>query len=148
LNEALEAFRQLALTGEKGGFGGSFGEIYSLQGDYPGAIRSLEAYRRLHPGMDARYYAVLARAYYAVGRKREAQAILDMLLARSREGGNSYMIAILYAGIGEPVQALYWLERCASVRNENIIMIKVDPEFANLRSEPRYQALLKQIGLN
>jgi hypothetical protein len=33
------------------------------------------------------------------------------------------------------------------VRNENIILIKVDPEFASIRSEPRFQAILKRIGL-
>jgi hypothetical protein len=57
------------------------------------------------------------------------------------------MLAMLYSGIGKPDQALDWLERCDSVRNENIILIKVDPEFASIRSEPRFQAILKRIGL-
>lgn len=58
------------------------------------------------------------------------------------------MLAMIYAGIGKPDQALEWLERCDSVRNENIVLIKVDPEFTSIRAEPRFQSLLQRIGLN
>jgi TolB-like protein/Tfp pilus assembly protein PilF len=148
LGQAVDAYDQYARTFHAN-VDASIGEIYALQGDHANAIRMIEGYRKSHANMNARYEAVLARSYQTVGRTREAQEILDMLLRRSRERdfGNSYMLAMLYSGIGKPDQALDWLERCDSVRNENIILIKVDPEFASIRSEPRFQAILKRIGL-
>jgi serine/threonine-protein kinase len=149
LDEAAEAYRQTALVLQMN-MDASLGEIYALQGDHSKAIQLIETYRAGHPDMDARYHAVLARSYHATGREKEAQAILAMLLAKApeRDFGNSYMLAILYAGIGDRPRALDWLERCDSVRNENVVLSRVDPELAQLRDEPRYQAILKRIGLD
>jgi tetratricopeptide (TPR) repeat protein len=149
LDEAAEAYRQTALVLQMN-MDASLGEIYALQGDHSKAIQLIETYRAGHPDMDARYHAVLARSYHATGREKEAQAILAMLLAKApeRDFGNSYMLAILYAGIGDRRRALDWLERCDSVRNENVVLSRVDPELAQLRDEPRYQAVLKRIGLD
>ncbi len=150
VTEALEAYGRVAQGYQTDGLGASLGEMHVLLGEYSTAIELIEKYNAKHQDMDARYYAVLARAYHAVGREQDAHAILDMLLARSheRDFGNSYMLAILYAGLGERERALEWLERCDSVRNENIVLTKVDPELASLRSEPRFEALLRRIGLD
>jgi len=149
LDEAAEAYRQTALVLEMN-MDASLGEISALQGDYPKAIQLIETYTASHTDMDARYFAVLARSYHATGREKEAQAILADLLTRApeRDFGNSYMLAMLYTGLGDRARALDWLERCDSVRNENIILSRVDPELAQLRDEPRYQAVLKRIGLD
>jgi hypothetical protein len=61
---------------------------------------------------------------------------------------NAYDIAIDYAVVGDKDQALIWLERALQARDSKITVIAVDPIFDNLRSDPRFVGLLRQMGLN
>jgi TolB-like protein/DNA-binding winged helix-turn-helix (wHTH) protein/Tfp pilus assembly protein PilF len=56
--------------------------------------------------------------------------------------------AALYAAIGEKDKAFEWLEKAVKERDFSIASIKVDPDFDPLRSDPRFDALLKKIGFN
>jgi adenylate cyclase len=61
---------------------------------------------------------------------------------------NAYDIAIDYAVAGDKDQALVWLERALQARDSKITVIAVEPIFDNLRSDPRFVGLLRQMGLN
>jgi TolB-like protein/DNA-binding winged helix-turn-helix (wHTH) protein len=52
-----------------------------------------------------------------------------------------------YAALGKNESALNELEHCYRSAGTALIYLKVDPAWTNLRSEPRYRALLKRIGL-
>jgi hypothetical protein len=56
-------------------------------------------------------------------------------------------VASLYAIAGEKVQALEWLERGFEARDPNMPYLNLYPEFETLRSEPRFQALVRKMGL-
>jgi len=56
-------------------------------------------------------------------------------------------VARVLVGLGEKDQALAWLERAVDQRDERIVMLKVDPHFDSLRSDPRFQQLLNRVGL-
>ena len=58
----------------------------------------------------------------------------------------AFFIATLYANMGNTTKALDYLEQ-AYRRREGINRLKVTPEFADLRSEPRFQELLKNMNL-
>ncbi len=54
---------------------------------------------------------------------------------------------VLYAGGGDSDQALACLEKAYDQRDSGIVFMKVDPLFDPLRSDPRFQVLLRKIGL-
>jgi len=60
---------------------------------------------------------------------------------------NPYIKATLFSIIGEREQAIEWIERAYEERHPFIFYLKVDPTFDNLRSHPKYKALLIKLGL-
>ena len=60
--------------------------------------------------------------------------------------GITYLIAAWSALIGEAEQAMTWLERAYEEREPGLIAAKVDPRLDPLRSDPRFQDLLRRIG--
>ena len=60
--------------------------------------------------------------------------------------GLEYVIALLSAPIGETEEAMTWLERAYEERDPLLINAKTDPRFDPLRSDPRFQDLLRRIG--
>jgi len=57
-----------------------------------------------------------------------------------------YNVALIYAGLGEKDQALAWLERAFAERSTWMPYLKVDPWLDNLRSDPRFQGLLRRMN--
>jgi serine/threonine protein kinase/tetratricopeptide (TPR) repeat protein len=92
--------------------------------------------------------AALGHAYGISGQKKEAQGILDRLLEKSkRTYVPGYDIAAVSLGLGEKDQAFEWLSKAVEERSGFLVYIKCDRRFDGLRSDPRYEALLKRIGL-
>ena len=56
-------------------------------------------------------------------------------------------MALVHIGLGERGQALNLLDRAVRERKGPVIYLKVDPRFDSLRSDPKFRALLKRIGL-
>ena len=57
-------------------------------------------------------------------------------------------MAVVHAGLGEKEQALEHLERASQERFNWLAFLKVEPQFAALRAEPRFSALVQRIGLS
>ncbi len=55
-------------------------------------------------------------------------------------------IAMLLGVVGETEEAMTWLERAYEDREALLIIAKVDPRWDPLRSDPRFQDLLRRIG--
>ena len=55
-------------------------------------------------------------------------------------------IAVTYAALGDKDQAFAWLEKAFAERSDSLTLIKVDPAFDSLRSDPRFANLLLRIG--
>jgi tetratricopeptide (TPR) repeat protein len=92
--------------------------------------------------------AALGHAYGVSGQKKEAQGILDRLLEKSkRTYVPGYDIAAVSMGLGEKDRALEWLSKALEERSGFLVYIKCDRRFDGLRSDPRYESLLKRIGL-
>ncbi|MGB0005680.1 MAG: winged helix-turn-helix domain-containing protein [Candidatus Sulfotelmatobacter sp.] len=92
----------------------------------------------------------LAHAYAGVGRKAETQKILRDL---ERESSKVYvspnLIAMLYATLGDKDTAFKFLEKaCLEKSLGTPGYLKSDLRIDNLRSDPRYQNLLRRAGLN
>jgi serine/threonine protein kinase/Flp pilus assembly protein TadD len=92
--------------------------------------------------------AALGHANGIAGNKKEAQEILKKLLETSKRNYvPAYDIAAVYVGLGEKAQAFEWLSKAFEERSGFLIYIKCDRRFDGLRSDPRYEALIKRIGL-
>ena len=98
---------------------------------------------------NGRALSLLGYALARSGKTSEARALVDKQIKASSEryvSGTS--IAIVFNGLGDHEKALSWLERAVQEHDLRLIFLKVDPTWNNLRSEPRFQAVLKRIGLS
>ena len=59
----------------------------------------------------------------------------------------SYGVALVYAGLGENDQAFAWLNKGYAERTHWLVWLKLDPRWDSLRSDPRFQDLLRRMGL-
>jgi len=121
---------------------------YAQEKRYPEAIASLEKCVPRSVRGRALSLGLLAQMYGLAGRKREAQKMVNELKERSR---HHYVFpsvfANAYLGLGEKEQALTWLERAYEEQDPHLFYLKVDPFMDPLRSEPRFQALLRRVNL-
>jgi TolB-like protein/DNA-binding winged helix-turn-helix (wHTH) protein/Flp pilus assembly protein TadD len=89
----------------------------------------------------------LAYAYAVSGMKNEAVKILNDLKNRSHHAfSNAPEIALIYVGLDEKDQAMAWLEKAYAERFNPEVLLR--PAFDPLRSDPRFQDLLRRIGLS
>jgi hypothetical protein len=49
--------------------------------------------------------------------------------------------------LGKKDQALEWLEKAYQDRGGSLLLVKVDPAFDSLQSEPRFLNLVRRLGL-
>src|SRR6266568_1294550 len=85
----------------------------------------------------------LGYAYGVSGRRRQALKILDQLKQQSEKAYTSpYAFALVHNGLGHKEQALQFLVKTFEDRNEMPGFVKTSPEFDNLRSDQRFEALL------
>jgi TolB-like protein/Tfp pilus assembly protein PilF len=81
------------------------------------------------------------------GKQAEARAELEGLLKLSEERYVSpYNIAMIYNGLGERDETLAWLERGIQKRDPRLAFLKVEPKWNNLRDDPRFAELLREVG--
>ena len=86
----------------------------------------------------------LAYIYAVSGKRREAQNMLHALMKTPR---SPYLIAWVYAGLGDKDQAFASLEKAYEDRDEFMVMLKVDQLLDSLRSDPRFSDVLRRVGL-
>ena len=92
--------------------------------------------------------AALGHAYAKAGKKNEALSVLDHLRELSKHRYvSSYEIAAIYVALGQKEQAFQWLEKSYQERCFHLVYLRVWPEFDSLHSDPRFQDLLRRIGL-
>ena len=92
--------------------------------------------------------AELGRAYALWGKEAEARSILQAL---EKTSGERYVSACsfakIHAGLGDRDRALMWLERANEERSTGTWWLNVAPAFDALRSDPKFEDLLRRAGL-
>ena len=66
--------------------------------------------------------------------------------SQRRGEGHSAPLAYVYAGLGEHDQAIEWLERAREKRDDALTYLAVLSCFDPLRSDPRFQDLLRRMN--
>ena len=92
------------------------------------------------------FNANLAYAYADSGRREKALKIVQDLQDRaSQHSSADANIALIYLGLGDGDQAMIWLDKAYRARFNPSILLR--PAFDPLRSDARFQDLLRRIGL-
>jgi TolB-like protein/DNA-binding winged helix-turn-helix (wHTH) protein/Tfp pilus assembly protein PilF len=124
------------------------GLAYEQKGLGLEAISALEECVRLSH-RDPTYLATLAHAYATFGRRQDAEKILAELQQRAkRQYVSPSTIAEVWLGLGNKRQALAWLEKAYEDRAFQLVTINSFPSYDPVRSDPRFQSLVRRIGLD
>ena len=91
--------------------------------------------------------AALGHAYAVAGNRTEAVRILEELLSGPKGTYVSpYSVAAIYAGLGKMDKAFFWLEQAYQQHDGDLRLLKVDPWMDPLRSDPRFQTLMRRMN--
>ncbi|MEK6288658.1 MAG: protein kinase [Acidobacteriota bacterium] len=91
---------------------------------------------------------IAAGSYAGMGKLDEARQGLDKLLAiRQQKYMPAYFIASIYSALGDTDRAFDWLEKAYEEHNGFLVFLKVQQSFDRLHSDPRFNELLRRIGL-
>jgi TolB-like protein/Flp pilus assembly protein TadD len=121
------------------------GSAYTLRGDLRKGIRALESAAKLSR-RNPTHLTRLGHAYAVAGKEREARTILEELHSRARRQYVSPVgIALVHLGLGDKEEALVWLEKAYQVRDFDLVTR--NPRLDPLRTEPRFQDLMRRVGL-
>jgi len=124
------------------------GVAFQQRGRHAEAIAEFEAVMRLIPetamGMGA-----LAHALALTGDHEGARRLLQKVLYEADRGlTEALSLAIIYTGLGEFDQAFHWLNTACETRYGLLyFVIKCEPRFDLLRSDPRFTEVLERMGL-
>jgi tetratricopeptide (TPR) repeat protein len=122
------------------------GQAYEQKEMYKEAIVALERAVELSKG-NLVMQAALAHAWARAGQSSRARKVLDELIhASSARYFSPYFIAEIHLALGDREDALGWLEKAYESRDYFFRWLAIDPRLDSLRSEPRFQALVRRVN--
>jgi TolB-like protein/Flp pilus assembly protein TadD len=126
------------------------GKAYVRKGMFTEAISELQTARTIM-GNRPKAISLLGYAYAVSGQRRDAEKALADLEER-RSWPDPWPVtllkAIVYVGLDEKGRALDWLEKAYEDHSALMEHLKVEPIFDDLRSEPRFIAIIKKMHLD
>jgi TolB-like protein/DNA-binding winged helix-turn-helix (wHTH) protein/Tfp pilus assembly protein PilF len=150
---ALRDYAHLIETGKRGLIldPNDSTQDYFLGAGYEGAGRLQEAIAEYQKAIDRdddpRFAVALAHAWVAAGEKGKAENMLRHLEHNAKAMASPYTMATIYAGLGQNDRALESLKKACSEKSLGAGSIKSDFLLDSLRSDPRFQDILRHIGL-
>jgi len=92
--------------------------------------------------------AALAHTFGIAGRTTDARQVLDDLTKQSMQKYvAAYFFAGIHVGLGENDRAIEYLEKSYQEHSHWLIYLHMDPSMDGLRDDPRFQDLLRRVGL-
>jgi len=142
LEEAADSF-QMALSLSPGRI---FAHVYIgfvllAQGDAPAALIAIE-----QATDDFDRLTGTAIVQHALGDAEASDAALQGLIEKWAAEG-AYQIAQIYAFRGEIDHAFDWLDQAYDNRDSGLTLMLLEPLFANLHDDPRWEPFLDKMGL-
>ncbi len=120
---------------------------YEQKGLFTSALEEIEKWRRAY-GDQPWTWSELAYVYGRSGQQAQAEHALQKLLQLNRrQPVDPAAVVWAYVGTGNKDQAFAYLEKAYLERSSTLATLKVEPRFDPLRSDPRYQDLLRMVGL-
>ncbi len=89
-----------------------------------------------------------AQIYAVAGREKDARKLIESIEKHPSKIDNVYRgLALVYSALGEIDHALELLEKSYNAREIALFSVKVDPKLDAVRSDPRFENLLKKLGV-
>ncbi len=140
LRKTLDMDRNLWLTYNM------MGRIYGLKGMEAEAVQAFDKASALGGSLVVR--ASVGYTLAASGKRDEARKVLAELTEKAAQ---AYVppsnFALVHVGLGEHEQALDRLEEAVEARDMLLTFLTVEPRWAALAAEPRFNAVLNKVGL-
>jgi len=93
--------------------------------------------------------SALGRHFARAGKKDQARALLAEIGERAKgEYVSPVVRAKLHFALGELDQGFEWMTKAVEERDHGLAFLAVDPDFAEVRRDPRFVALLRTVGLD
>jgi len=138
---AIASFRTvLSLSPNYGVAHYNLGTALMFKGDAAAALAEIEQEKTEVYRMIA-----LPMAYCALGRKADADAALNALIAKYEKDG-PYNIAYVYAFCGDADKAFEWLDKAVAYQDPGLSEIVTENLFDKIHSDPRWLPFLRKIG--
>jgi TolB-like protein/Flp pilus assembly protein TadD len=119
------------------------GDVYAEKGMY---AESISEFLKSGNGPDSLGH--LGNAYARAGQVDLARKTISQLEEHVRKDGvGRYEIALVYTGLGKKQEAFKWLEESYSAHDVGLVYLKIDPCLDPLRSDPRFDDLVRRVGL-
>jgi tetratricopeptide (TPR) repeat protein len=123
------------------------GLLYRITGRYELAITAGEKAVNLSGGSPL-MRAALAHTYGVSGKGKEALSVLDDLTKIAKHKYVApHFLAGIHIGLGEIEHAIEYLEKSYEEHSHWLLYLHIDPTMDALRSEARFQDLLRRVGL-
>ena len=126
------------------------GYFHEEKGEYPQAIemfRKARVSRGMEPEKAARQCEELRRAFVKAGAQGYWRKKLELADLRSNFGGNLYDLAVIHLHVGDENSAFDCLEEIERQKWDHVFSVNFDRRFDSVRSDPRFVALLRKLGL-
>ncbi|HEX6559615.1 MAG TPA: tetratricopeptide repeat protein, partial [Longimicrobiales bacterium] len=115
---------------------------------YPEAVAEARRAASDDPG-NVLYQAAVGYAYARAGMADDARVLLARLMKTAKtQYVSAYDIALIHSALGEKGEALDWLERAYAERAVMIPYLRVDPRLDPVRSDARFEQLLRSARLD
>jgi TolB-like protein/DNA-binding winged helix-turn-helix (wHTH) protein len=146
-DEAIDQFQKtLALYPDSAVDHRYLGTCYEQKGMYPEALEEYLKAKTLD-GATREELTTFRQAFVKSGMKGFLHEELKSAIARSKDHYvDSSWIAVLYVRLGERDRAFQWLEKAYQERSDNMAFIQTEPMLDSLRSDPRFQDLLRRMS--
>jgi Tfp pilus assembly protein PilF len=147
--DALDRFkRNVELFPDSSDAHNSLGMAYVETEKYEEAIIEFEKAVALAAGF-RNPKARLGYAYAKSGERDKAISIIDQLEEQiTQKYVSESLVAAIYSALNETDLAFQWLEKAYESHDVFLAFLKIDPQFDNIRSDPRLEMMLKKINLD
>ena len=126
-------------------------KCYIMQKRYKEALEELDAAYEVFQGKDMFWHRHTlmdrGRIYVLTGETEKAEQILETLMKDKGRLNHRIAVSGVLHALGRDDEAMDWLEAAATAREPHMAAIRKAFEFERLASHPRFQALLKRVGL-
>jgi serine/threonine protein kinase/tetratricopeptide (TPR) repeat protein len=149
--KAIELYNQLIADNPTFGIAHwGLGRSYWAERRYPQAIQEFETDAQLEGNTnDVEYAAALDAGFRSGGWPSALRKGIEVSLAQAKTGYvPPYVIAELYADLGDKDHAFEWLNTAYQQRGHLLYGLRTDFTLDSLRSDPRYAELVRKIGLS
>jgi serine/threonine-protein kinase len=125
----------------------NIGRAYEQMRMYPQAQHAYQSILAFAPH-DPTLLALLGHLYAVTGQKAEAgRIILQLQQMSAGQYVPSIYVALVYIGLDDKDEAFAWLDKAYDERCEYLVYLPTEPMADPLRTDPRFPALLKRLGL-